>query len=64
MKQIHDFFVSETVNAGPFANNIIREKEEMFPGFMKAVPGRDRFFFYVKSFSGKPIAFFLDYNYY
>lgn len=37
MKQIHDFFVSETVNGGRFANNIIREKEEMFPGFMKAV---------------------------
>jgi|UPI0006733809 hypothetical protein len=63
MKQIHDFFVSETVNAGPFANNIIREKEEMFPGFMKAVLDGIAFF-YVKSFSGKPIAFFLDYNYY
>jgi hypothetical protein len=63
MKQIHDFFVSETVNGGRFANIIIREKEEMFPGFMKAIPD-GIVFFSVKSFSGKPIAFFLDYNYY
>jgi hypothetical protein len=57
MKQIHDFFVSETVNGGRFANIIIREKEEMFPGFMKAIP--DGIVFFLSNlFPGNPLHFF------